>query len=147
MSKSRCSGSSDTSVVSAVPVAAPGPPVTKLPIETWRRLTRPANGAVIRVKSRLSCAAWIAALACSIAACAASWACTRWSSSSRDAKLSRTSAVLRATCRFARSSPALAAWYCAPACCSAMSYGRGSMTNSRSPLRTICPSVKWISLR
>ena len=36
---------------------------------------------------------------------------------------------------------------CACAAASVASYGRGSITKSRSPFLTICPSWKWISVR
>src|SRR5258708_28553483 len=47
-------GSSETMEVRAV--GSDVPPLTRLPTETRRMLTRPPNGATMRVNSKLSCA-------------------------------------------------------------------------------------------
>ncbi len=52
-------------------------PLTKLPMETRRMLRRPLNGATMRVNSKSSCAAWMAASAVLTAATAACCLCVR----------------------------------------------------------------------
>src|SRR6267154_2615448 len=62
-------GSSETMEVRAA--GSDVPPVTRLPTETRRMLTRPPNGATMRVNSKLSCADRMAVSAVSRAAAAA----------------------------------------------------------------------------
>jgi hypothetical protein len=71
----------------------------------------------------------------------------RWSNVAADMKSFWRKAPARPSWRLARSSRAVVSPTWALAEASAISNGRGSMTNRRSPFATICPSLKLTESR
>jgi len=142
MSKTKWMGSIVTIVASRV--APLWPPEIRLPASTLRSEMRPAIGAVTLVHSRLSSACrsddsadlnWARAIA---------RLALRWSNSASVMVLDLISAEPRSTCSSARSTCALLRATSACALSTAISNGRLSIVDRRSPTLTSWPSRKWI---
>src|ERR1700730_11111181 len=135
-------GSIDTMRVRSV--APVWPPAMRLPASTRRSEIRPVVGARTSVHSRLSCACFNAASADPTWPAASRSVDFLVSNSRSVSDWLRTSGVARCTSREAISSFALARSTSAFACSTAISYGRRSIMNRRSPCFTIWPSLKWM---
>ena len=117
-------------------------PLTRLPRETRRAPMRPANGAVILANSRSRRASAMVDFAVSMAACALRSSAARLSTVSTEPKSLRLSCWARHSSAAVSTCLAWAVCNWAVAWSSRIWNGRGSMANSGSPARTVCPSVK-----
>ena len=139
-------GTAKTTLMGCRGVMVARPPAsvarTMLPASTSRRPTRPEVGAVMRLYTRLSLAlstaAWSALRAASYWVTAAFWV----SSCCRERMPCSTRVWKRfwSAMALSRTAWSLASW---PSACMSWTWkGRGSISASRSPSRTIWPSVK-----